>query len=211
MQGLYLPPTPFLILICVLLLQAFPRGSPLTPDISRGILKLESNGRMVELQKALYGDKSCPDKDNFQTSSSLTLRSFQGLFIISGACSVLALTLHAVRTIYSSPHGSSSASTQSLWRRWLAILSKVFHKGGSPSTTPDNGEPTTPIDSTGDTGSPPEGEHADAGPLSSPPMRGYSGRHILSTNWSSMRRRQIQSCNEIHGDFIAEPEVDRSL
>ncbi|XP_051187708.1 glutamate receptor 2.9 isoform X2 [Lolium perenne] len=192
-------------------LKAFPRGSPLTPDISRGILKLESNGRMVELQKALYGDKSCPDKDNFQTSSSLTLRSFQGLFIISGACSVLALTLHAVRTIYSSPHGSSSASTQSLWRRWLAILSKVFHKGGSPSTTPDNGEPTTPIDSTGDTGSPPEGEHADAGPLSSPPMRGYSGRHILSTNWSSMRRRQIQSCNEIHGDFIAEPEVDRSL
>uniref|UniRef100_A0ACD5XW79 Uncharacterized protein n=1 Tax=Avena sativa TaxID=4498 RepID=A0ACD5XW79_AVESA len=96
---------------------AFPLGSPLTADISRGILKLESNGRMVELQKALYGEKSCPDKDDSQTSSSLTLRSFQGLFIISGACSVLALTLHTVRTIYGNPHGSSSASNPSLWRR----------------------------------------------------------------------------------------------
>uniref|UniRef100_A0A453KVN9 Glutamate receptor n=1 Tax=Aegilops tauschii subsp. strangulata TaxID=200361 RepID=A0A453KVN9_AEGTS len=49
---------------------AFPLGSPLTADITRGILKLASSGKMAELQKDLYGDKSCPDKDDSQTSSS---------------------------------------------------------------------------------------------------------------------------------------------
>ncbi|KAF7065615.1 hypothetical protein CFC21_071703 [Triticum aestivum] len=157
---------------------AFPRGSPLTPDISRGILKFASDDRMVKMQKDLYGDTSCPDKDDSQTSSSLTLHSFQGLFIISGASSVLALILHAAITIYNNRHEFSSDSSQSSWRRWPAILSKLFHGDDSPSNTPDKDEAAaenaggaveTPLSihipnhivehlSDTDTGSPPEGE-----------------------------------------------------
>ncbi|CAM0951465.1 unnamed protein product [Alopecurus aequalis] len=191
---------------------AFPRGSPLTPDISRGILNLTSNGRMAELQKQLYEDKSCPDKDNSQTSSSLTLRSFEGLFIISGVISMLALILHAV--VY--PPLPSHDNSQSLWQRWLAVLRKIFYDRDGPSNMPDNVEPTNlDAGSTGDTGSPPEGEetpgseHSDAEPPSFPLMRGHSGRRSLSRIGSSLRRRQIESCNELHGEFIA-PEADRS-
>ncbi|XBH92269.1 hypothetical protein VPH35_083431 [Triticum aestivum] len=120
---------------------AFPLGSPLTADITRGILKLASSGKMAELQKDLYGDKSCPDKDDSQTSSSLTLHSFQGLFSISGACSILALILHALIT------------DKGVFSRWLAaIWSKLFRKNNTLQIM------MRPVADVGNTGSPPEGQ-----------------------------------------------------
>lgn len=125
-----------------LLLQAFPRGSPLTSEISREILRFASTTKMSELEKALYGDNPCPDKDDSQTSSSLTLHSFQGLFIITGASSMLALILHIVITFYNDWHGLNSDSSQNSWNRCLDILSKLFQERNCPSNNPDK-EPTT--------------------------------------------------------------------
>ncbi|KAM3275441.1 hypothetical protein ACQJBY_044038 [Aegilops geniculata] len=119
---------------------AFPLGSPLTADITRGILKLASSGKMAELQKDLYGDKSCPDKDDSQTSSSLTLHSFQGLFSISGGCSILALILHALIT------------NKGVFSRWLVICSKFLHKSNRLQIM------MRPVANAGNTGSPPEGQ-----------------------------------------------------
>ncbi|XP_048562795.1 glutamate receptor 2.9-like [Triticum urartu] len=199
---------------------AFPRGSPLTPDISRGILKFASDDRMVNMQKELYGATSCLDKDDSQTSSSLTLHSFQGLFIITGTSSVLALIMHAVITIYNNRHEFSSDGSQSSWPRWPAVLSKLFHEGDNPSNTPVKDEPAienvggameSPLNITNhiiehltdmDTGSPPEGEGTpgrelsvqDTEPLSFAYMhseRGHNGAASLSRNGSSIRRRQI--------------------
>lgn len=156
---------------------AFPRGSPLTPEISRGILELASNGRMDELEKKLYGDTSCPDKDDSQTSSSLTLHSFLGLFIITGASSLLALILHVIITLYDHRSNWINGSGQISWRELLAILVKIFHERDS-SNTPDEEvpgmediDPATAespwsmsnhvienVDSDTDTGSTPEGE-----------------------------------------------------
>ncbi|OEL24842.1 Glutamate receptor 2.8 [Dichanthelium oligosanthes] len=119
---------------------AFPRGSPLTPEISRGILELASNGTMAELEKELYGDTICPDKDDSQTSSSLTLHSFLGLFIITGASSLLALILHAGITLYSNRSHLISAHSQGSWGGLLAILPKIFHEHDNSSNTPDKDE-----------------------------------------------------------------------
>lgn len=198
---------------------AFPRGSPLTPDISRGILKFASDSKMVELQKTLYGDMSCPDKDDSQISSSLTLHSFQGLFIITGASSMLALILHAVITVYNNQHDLSSDNSLTSWRRWLAIISKLFHEGDSPNT-PDKDELAMAnvdsiiesplsipnhvierLDSGTDTGSLPEVEGTadrdlsvqDAEPTPSAYVhseRGHNGVASLSRSGSSIRRRQ---------------------
>ena len=209
------------MLICVLLLQAFPRGSPLTPDISRGILKFSSDERMVKLEEELYDNKSCPDKDDSQTSSSLTLHSFRGLFIITGSSSLLALILHIVITLCNHRHDFSSDNGQSSWRSWLVILSKIFHEGDSPSNTPDKDEPEIAnvgstiesprsisdhiienLDSDTDTGSPQEGEGTpgrevsvqDAEPMSFSYMhseREHRGVAYLSRSGSSIRRRQI--------------------
>ncbi|XP_051187711.1 glutamate receptor 2.9 isoform X2 [Lolium perenne] len=172
---------------------AFTRGSPLTSDISRGILKFASNGTMDELQKDLYGPTSCPDKDDSQTSSSLTLNSFKGLFIITGASSMLALILHIVITVYTHRHDFNSDSSHSSWRTWLAILLKIFHESDSPSNTPVKDEPAmanvggtvespaSPPDSDTDTGSPPNhiitnlDSYTDTG---SPPDVGTPGREV---------------------------------
>ncbi|RLM86228.1 glutamate receptor 2.9-like [Panicum miliaceum] len=120
---------------------AFPRGSPLTPEISRGILELASSGRMAELEKEfLYVDTMCPDKDDSQTSSSLTLHSFIGLFMITGASSLLALVLHVGITLYNNRTHLISACSQGSWRGSLVILSKIFHEHDDSSNTPDKDE-----------------------------------------------------------------------
>ncbi|KAL6660689.1 hypothetical protein ACP70R_001724 [Stipagrostis hirtigluma subsp. patula] len=121
--------------------KAFPRGSPLAPEISREILQLASSHRMTELEKQLYGDKTCPDKDDSQTSSSLTLHSFLGLFLITGTSSMLALILHIVITLYNHRSHLISASRQSSWHGLLAILSKIFNEHENSSNTPDKDEP----------------------------------------------------------------------
>jgi ionotropic glutamate receptor len=89
---------------------------------------------MAQLERELYNNRTCPDKDDSQTSSSLTLRSFLGLFIITGASSLLALFLHVVITLYNHRHDLSSASSsQSSWCGWFAILLKIFHEGDRPN------------------------------------------------------------------------------
>jgi hypothetical protein len=72
------------------------------------------------------------------------------------------------------------------------------------------------IGSIDDTRCPQEGEgtlhreHSEPELPSFPPTAGHSGRQILPRNGSSLRRRRIEPCNEIHGEFIP-PEADRSL
>jgi glutamate receptor, ionotropic, plant len=132
---------------------------------------------MDELEKKLYGDTSCPDKDDSQTSSSLTLHSFLGLFIITGASSLLALILHVIITLYDHRSNWINGSGQISWRELLAILVKIFHERDS-ANTPDEEvpgmediDPATAespwsmsnhvienVDSDTDTGSTPEGE-----------------------------------------------------
>ncbi|XP_062199751.1 glutamate receptor 2.9-like [Phragmites australis] len=120
---------------------AFPRGSPLTHEISRGILQLASSDKMAQLEQQLYGDTICPDKNDSQTSSSLTLHSFLGLFIITGASSMLALILHVGITLYNHWCDLISAISQSSWRGLPAILFKIFHENDNSSNTPDIDEP----------------------------------------------------------------------
>ncbi|KAL6846183.1 hypothetical protein ACP4OV_023631 [Aristida adscensionis] len=118
---------------------AFPRGSPLTPEISREILQFASRPEMAELEKQLYGDSTCPDKDDSQTSSSLTLHSFLGLFLITGVSSMLALILHVVITLYNHRVQLISARHQCSLCGLLAILTKIFHghQNQNSSNTPD--------------------------------------------------------------------------
>jgi hypothetical protein len=96
---------------------------------------------MVELEKEfLYGDTICPDKDDSQTSSSLTLHSFIGLFMITGASSLLALVLHVGITLYNNRTHLISACSQGSWRGSLVIPSKIFHEHDDSFNTRDKDE-----------------------------------------------------------------------
>ncbi|WMV34960.1 hypothetical protein MTR67_028345 [Solanum verrucosum] len=64
---------------------AFPKGSPLVPDVSRAVLKVMEGDMNNIIQKWFGNETDCPQKDIMDiTSDSLTLDSFKGLFLIAG-------------------------------------------------------------------------------------------------------------------------------
>nr|XP_034890043.1 glutamate receptor 2.8-like [Populus alba] len=80
---------------------AFPKGSPLVPDVSRAVLNMTEGDKMREIENAWFGKQSnCPDSSNSVTSNSLSLKSFWGLFLIAGVASLLALIIFMVMFVY---------------------------------------------------------------------------------------------------------------
>ncbi|KAK2986066.1 hypothetical protein RJ640_011507 [Escallonia rubra] len=73
----------------------FPKGSPLVPDVSTALLNLTEGDKMLQIQKTWFGEKiNCPDDAGASlASSSLSLNSFWGLFLIVGVASSIALII----------------------------------------------------------------------------------------------------------------------
>ncbi|PON61614.1 Ionotropic glutamate receptor [Trema orientale] len=104
---------------------AFPKGSPLVPDISRAILKVTEGKKMKDIEEVWFQKETiCPDPNNkLSSSNSLGLESFWGLFLIAGVTSFLALVIFAAIFIYDQRHVlMNSDSEPSLWRRIVALF-----------------------------------------------------------------------------------------
>jgi ionotropic glutamate receptor len=81
--------------------QAFPKGSPLVPDVSRAVLNMTEGDKMKEIENDWFGKRSnCPDSSTSVTSNSLSLKSFWGLFLIAGVASLLALIIFMFMFLY---------------------------------------------------------------------------------------------------------------
>jgi ionotropic glutamate receptor len=81
--------------------QAFPKGSPLVPDVSRAVLNMTEGDKMKEIENDWFGKRSnCPDSSTSVTSNSLSLKSFWGLFLIAGVASLLALIIFMFMFVY---------------------------------------------------------------------------------------------------------------
>ncbi|KAJ6795869.1 glutamate receptor 2.7-like [Iris pallida] len=109
----------------------FPKNSPLVPDVSRAILKLsEAEGnKMTQIEQELYGDGSCLDQGNDSTtSSSLTVKSFSGLFLITGIASVSALSLYLALFLRKHLHILKSDDSGKTVCQKLALLGKAYDK-----------------------------------------------------------------------------------
>ncbi|XP_065010062.1 glutamate receptor 2.8-like [Musa acuminata AAA Group] len=119
---------------------AFPKGSPLVPDVSRAILNVTETNKTKDLENMLYGNTSCPDKDPDMTSSRLTFNSFWGLFLISGATSFSALILHLVFFLYEHRHGLQDGRWRSILG-WLATLAKLYSQTDSCADAPEKAKP----------------------------------------------------------------------
>ncbi|XP_047342747.1 glutamate receptor 2.8-like [Impatiens glandulifera] len=81
-------------------LQVFPKGSPLVADVSRALIKVIEGDKILDLQRKWFGSATCVGSSNGTPSSSnLSLKSFEGLFIITGTISGLCLVIYLAKYI----------------------------------------------------------------------------------------------------------------
>ncbi|KAJ4816509.1 glutamate receptor 2.2 [Rhynchospora pubera] len=79
----------------------FPRGSPLLQDMSRAVLSVTEGEDMTRIEKKWLGKSNeCTSSSTSMGSSSLSFRSFAGLFIITGSVSGLMLLIYIGMFLY---------------------------------------------------------------------------------------------------------------
>ncbi|KAG2635166.1 glutamate receptor 2.8-like [Panicum virgatum] len=151
---------------------AFPKGSPYVADLSRAILNLTESDGMSAIERKWFGDaEGCAAQGSQFTSDSLSFASFWGLFLITGATSLLCCAVHlATFLVVERRWISEVASTPHVpWKDRVWMLLKRFdHKDLSSHTfrAKDGGGPLAGR-SADDAGASPGAAHIAAGsPLS---------------------------------------------
>ncbi|CAA6671054.1 unnamed protein product [Spirodela intermedia] len=101
---------------------AFARGSPLVPDISRAILNITEGDKLRDIEsKNLEKKSNCKDKADAINSSRLSFSSFSGLFLITGAVSILCLLIFSATFVYKNwGELKPAASRGSIWNKMVA-------------------------------------------------------------------------------------------
>ncbi|KAJ4801830.1 glutamate receptor 2.2 [Rhynchospora pubera] len=75
----------------------FQKGSPLVPDVSRAILNVTEGDKIVEINRAWFGDDvSCSTQENTFNYDRLSFHSFRGVFLITAVLWGLALFISVV-------------------------------------------------------------------------------------------------------------------
>ena len=111
-------------------LQAFQRGSPLVPYISRAILNVtQDKHKSLEYEKKYFSSQTtCEDQSTTISSHSpsLGVDSFGGLFIIAGIASLVSLLVYVFKFFYSYwPVLSDDNPADSCWSK-LVKMAKHF-------------------------------------------------------------------------------------
>ncbi|KAK0588514.1 hypothetical protein LWI29_001890 [Acer saccharum] len=89
---------------------AFPKGSPLVPNISRAIASLREEGKLKMLEDYWFSyfssnqSSAYMNKDSSSNPSSLSLERFGGLFLITGISSTLVLSIFFFCFVYRNRH-----------------------------------------------------------------------------------------------------------
>lgn len=103
---------------------AFPKGSPYVTDLSRAILELTESDEMNMIERKWFGeeDDGAAEGGGF-TSNSLSFGSFWGLFLITGATSLLCCAVHLATFVAANrreitPHLS--------WKDRVRKMAKLF-------------------------------------------------------------------------------------
>ncbi|KAJ3676309.1 hypothetical protein LUZ60_003721 [Juncus effusus] len=115
---------------------AFPKGSPLLPDMSRAVLNVTEGREMIEIERKWLRDyTTCPDKSLNTGSSSLSFQSFAGLFIITGSVSGLIFLVYLAMFIYKEKDELISLATPD--RSFMEIVKLWFgHYDGIDRNSP---------------------------------------------------------------------------
>ncbi|RWR75368.1 glutamate receptor 2.7-like protein [Cinnamomum micranthum f. kanehirae] len=108
---------------------AFPKGSPLVPDLSWAILNLTEGDDMSEIEKKWMGpETTCPDQPTTAESNSLTLDSFWGLFLVTGTTSVLAFLINLFTFLYKYRHVLITCDSSISFQQRLITIVRHFNE-----------------------------------------------------------------------------------
>ncbi|XP_022759820.1 glutamate receptor 2.9-like [Durio zibethinus] len=132
------------VLISNLILQVFPKGSPLVVDVSRGILNVTQSDEINQIEDKWFKKETvCLDRNVSISSNSLGLESFSGLFLIAGTASLLALVIFVAMFLYEQRHVFLQFDPETpIWRR-IHTMSRFFDQkdlSSRTSTNDQNGE-----------------------------------------------------------------------
>ncbi|XP_010557247.1 PREDICTED: glutamate receptor 2.7-like [Tarenaya hassleriana] len=109
----------------------FPKGSPLTDDVSKAILEVNEGEEMRQIEKKWFKNQgNCSDPTTALSSNPLSLTSFWGLFLIAGVASFLAIVVFMAMFLYEQRHTwkqSNDAPQDSMWRK-SAVLLRIFNE-----------------------------------------------------------------------------------
>ncbi|GAA0158600.1 transmembrane signal receptor [Lithospermum erythrorhizon] len=78
---------------------AFPRDSPLAVDMSTAILRLSENGDLQRIHDKWLLGHACSSQGTKLEVDQLELKSFAGLFFISGLACLIALLIYFIRIV----------------------------------------------------------------------------------------------------------------
>ncbi|KAG5521594.1 hypothetical protein RHGRI_033974 [Rhododendron griersonianum] len=101
---------------------AFPKGSPLVPDISRVILNVTEGGKLTQIQRQWFGEEAkCAEQDGAKTTSdSLDLESFKGIFLVA-ATSLISVLIISMSTFLYNNRVILASSESSIWQKLIAM------------------------------------------------------------------------------------------
>ncbi|XP_058192662.1 glutamate receptor 2.8-like [Rhododendron vialii] len=101
---------------------AFPKGSPLVPDVSRAILNVTDGDKFTQIQSQLFREEvECAEQDGARvTSGSLNVESFKGLFLVAATSLSFALILFLSIFLYDN-RVILASNNSSLWQKLIAM------------------------------------------------------------------------------------------
>ncbi|KAK6140932.1 hypothetical protein DH2020_025325 [Rehmannia glutinosa] len=108
----------------------FPLGSPLAPDVSRAILNVTEDPKMVRIDSQWLGDMTrCPDPDTLYPFKSLGLASFLGLFLIVGIAGIVAFIIYVIRFLHENWSVIERPDPEfTMWSKIAELLQKFDNK-----------------------------------------------------------------------------------
>ncbi|GMN28649.1 hypothetical protein TIFTF001_002123 [Ficus carica] len=112
---------------------AFPRDSPLAIDMSTAILKLSENGILQRIHDKWLMRSACSSEGAKQDVDRLQIKSFWGLFLLSGLACFAALLMYLIKMLRQfSKHSVHNAQSSGL-RSFLAFLNEKEEASPSQS------------------------------------------------------------------------------
>ncbi|KAI3955821.1 hypothetical protein MKW98_006181 [Papaver atlanticum] len=109
---------------------AFPKGSPLVPDISEAILILRENEGITKLEQTWFGNhKGCSDPDATAYKSSLNLESYYVLFGITGFFFIVAFIVIVGKLLWRNT--SLPVMVDNMWqclRNFWQYIKDLWHR-----------------------------------------------------------------------------------